>query len=304
MTFGTARPRVDLRPTTDRRLTWLLASFVALATSFVVFAGQNDSSESQIPSTTIDTKSWDDGRAEFAAYEVDWPRYGRTYPGRALLVTVKEPWDVDREVKANGPGDANVIKLNHIREVTTGIYRYHQMASLFWDRSDARLRKLQTSHLDSCGQSSARWSQNSLETRSYFNGDETVARKLGSSELTEDGLPWTLRAWVHGPLPERLDLLPSLMHDRLTDLDSFEVGLERKAPREIELPAGRFTGIELILKGADRWLSFVFDSESPHLLLEMRDSKGTHYRLAKAERLAYWRMVGPEHESWWPAQLR
>ncbi|MCP4203820.1 MAG: hypothetical protein GY769_18020 [bacterium] len=56
---------------------------------------------------------WDDGQAEFCAYEVDWHRYGRANPGRALLIAVKEPWAPDLEVKADSPRPAGfeVIKL-------------------------------------------------------------------------------------------------------------------------------------------------------------------------------------------------
>ena len=46
---------------------------------------------------------WDDGNAEFAAYEVTWARYAQTYPGRALLILVKEPWAPDLDVKADRP---------------------------------------------------------------------------------------------------------------------------------------------------------------------------------------------------------
>ena len=41
---------------------------------------------------------WDDGKAEFCAYEVSWARYGRHYDGRALLILVKEPWAPDLDV--------------------------------------------------------------------------------------------------------------------------------------------------------------------------------------------------------------
>src|SRR5262245_4130273 len=34
---------------------------------------------------------WDDGKAEFCAYDVTWARYGHHFAGRALLILVKEP---------------------------------------------------------------------------------------------------------------------------------------------------------------------------------------------------------------------
>ncbi|UCE03620.1 MAG: hypothetical protein JSW67_05395 [Candidatus Latescibacterota bacterium] len=68
---------------------------------------------------------WDDGAAEFAAYEVTWRRYGTLYGGSALLLLVKEPWAPDLHVKADRPrrDGYDVLKLNHVRDVATGIYR-------------------------------------------------------------------------------------------------------------------------------------------------------------------------------------
>src|SRR3954454_12547609 len=79
---------------------------------------------------------WDDGKAEVCAYEVTWAHYGRRYGGRALLVLVKEPWEPDRDVKADSPRpDAYAaLKLTHVRAVPTADYTYPQMASLYTRR--------------------------------------------------------------------------------------------------------------------------------------------------------------------------
>src|SRR5688500_12946391 len=84
---------------------------------------------------------WDDGKAEYCAYDVTWARYGHHFDGRALLVLVKEPWAPDLEVKADTPrkDGFDVLKLNHIRDVQTGIYTYHQMASVYTRRDSGAL---------------------------------------------------------------------------------------------------------------------------------------------------------------------
>ncbi|MFQ5351284.1 MAG: hypothetical protein ACE5EG_12655, partial [Thermoanaerobaculia bacterium] len=114
---------------------------------------------------------WDDGNAEFCAYELDWRRYGELYPGRALSVLVKEPWAPALEVKADtARADGfEVLKLNFIRDVPTGIYTYHQMASVFLRRDDGVLRKLATSSSEGCGISTAMMTGGTLATRSYFD---------------------------------------------------------------------------------------------------------------------------------------
>ena len=73
-----------------------------------------------------------------------WSRYGHRFDGRALLILVKEPWAPNLDVKADRPrGDGfEVMKLNHVRDVATGIYTYHQMASVYTRRDSGALQKI------------------------------------------------------------------------------------------------------------------------------------------------------------------
>jgi hypothetical protein len=80
--------------------------------------------------------------------------------------------------------------------------------------------------------------------------------------------------------------------------------VERRPAAEVEVPAGRFTGVELRLTGGDRFLSYTFEEEPPHRLLRFEDHEGTTYRLAKGERLAYWEMHDPGDEAWLPSSVR
>jgi hypothetical protein len=121
---------------------------------------------------------WDDGRAEYCAYEVDWARYGHLHPGRALLILVKEPWNPELEVKADepGPDGFEVLKLNHLRDVPTGIYTYHQMASVYLRRDNGALRKLVATSSEACGISTADLVRGRLATRSYFASSRSRTR--------------------------------------------------------------------------------------------------------------------------------
>src|SRR6185295_2292031 len=100
---------------------------------------------------------WDDGKAELCAYEVTWARYGHRFDGRALLILVKEPWAPDLDVKADTPrpDSFDVLKLNHVRDVPTGIYTYHQMASVFTRRDSGTLQKIAATSSEACGVSTA-----------------------------------------------------------------------------------------------------------------------------------------------------
>ncbi len=262
---------------------------------------------------------WDDGKAEYAAYEVDWRRYGQLFKGRALLVVVKEPWAPDLDVKADQPrpDGFDVVKLNHIRDVDTGIYTYHQMASIFQRRDDGDLQKLSAMSSEACGLSTALLTDGQLQTSSYFDGQGTRTQPYPQSALPTDGLPMLLRDYLGGPLPERLQIFPSLLQGRFPMLEPVDVVLQRRAVSGVEVPAGTFHGIEVIMTpvagdtsgdqrgaGSTEPTVWVFDARPPHVLLRLRQADGTEYRLAKVERLPYWGMAQPGQEAWWPENLR
>lgn len=249
---------------------------------------------------------WDDGNAEFCAYEVGWSRYGNVYPGRAVLIAVKEPWAPELEVKADEPraDGFEVLKLNHIRDVPTGIYTYHQMASVFLRRDDGALRKLAATSSEGCGISTAHVVDGTLHTRSYFDGQGERRQPYPPGALPEDGLPLALRDYVTGAVPARLAVFPSLLAGRFPALEPAEMTVERRTDATVEVPAGTRRTVELRLVGAGRGLSYFFDPEPPHPLIQLRSDDGTHYSLAKCERIPYWRMHGPGDEAWLPEAVR
>jgi hypothetical protein len=240
---------------------------------------------------------WDDGKAEFCAYHATWARYGRTYDGRALLILVKEPWNDRLDVKADDPAAAafDVLKLNHVRDVPTGIYTYHQMASVFLRRDSGALRKVAATSAEACGVSTAEVARGHLETRSYFDGqgDRSLAWPAGA--VPEDGLPAILRDYVAAPAPKTLSVFPSLMQSRFPELAPAVWSVEKRSAE---------ASVELRLSRGDEWLAYTFDLAAPHRLLRFERNDGTVYALAKCERIPYWKMHDPGDEAWLPDAVR
>ena len=263
-------------------------------------------SAAQDPGAWRHSLLWDDGKAEFCAYEVTWARYGHAYAGRALLVLVKEPWAPDLDVKADRPRPAgfDVLKLNHARDVPTGIYTYHQMASIYLRRDTGALRKVAATSSEACGISTAHMVRGQLETRSYFDGQGDHAMRWPSEALPEDGLPALLRDWVEAAPPPTLRIFPSLMMGRFVDLRPSIYRVSRSEARLVKVPAGVFSGVEIRLTHDTSVLSYVFEASAPHRLLLFQRDDGTEYRLAKAERITYWTMHDPGGEDWLPAATR
>lgn len=241
---------------------------------------------------------WDDGLAEFCAYDVTWARYGHHFPGRALLVLVKEPWAPDLEVKADTPREDGfeVLKLNHIRDVPTGIYTYHQMASVFARRDTGALRKIAASSAEACGVSTAEMVRGRLETRSYFDGQGDRAMDYPAGALPEDGLPLFLRGYVQGAAPDTLSIFPSLLHGAFPRLAPARYRVEKRVAKR-SLPEG----VEIRLTHGASVLAYTFDPQPPHRLLRFEREDGTVYRMAKCERIPYWKMHNPGDEGWWPS---
>jgi hypothetical protein len=240
---------------------------------------------------------WDDGKAEFCAYDVTWARYGRTYDGRALLILVKEPWNDRLDVKADDAAASSfdVLKLNHVRDVPTGIYTYHQMASVFLRRDSGAVRKVAAASSEACGVSTAEVARGRLETRSYFDGQGDRSMPWPAAALPEDGLPASLRDYVAGEVPAAVTVFPSLMQSRFPEL---EPAVWKVARRSVE------GGVEIRLSRGDESMAYIFDAQAPHRLLRLDRGDGTVYSLAKCERIAYWGMHDPGDQAWLPEAAR
>lgn len=240
---------------------------------------------------------WDDGKAEFCAYEATWARYGRTYEGRALLILVKEPWNARLDVKADdaAKADFEVLKLNHVRDVPTGIYTYHQMASVYLRRDTGALQKLTATSSEACGISTAEVARGRLETRSYFDGQGDRSTPYPAAAIPEDGLPAALRDFVAETPPATLSVFPSLMQSKFPELEAASWTVEK---RDVQ------AGVEIRLARGQESLAYTFDKETPHRLLRFERQDGTVYSLAKCERIPYWEMHDPGGEAWLPPSLR
>ncbi len=237
---------------------------------------------------------WNDGKAEFCAYDVTWARYGHRYGGRALLILVKEPWAPNLDVKADRPrrDGFEVMKLNHVRDVATGLYTYHQMASVYTRRDTGALQKLAATSSEACGISTAEMVRGRLDTRSYFDGQGDRAKPWPVEALPEDGLPGSLRDYVAGPAPPTLQVFPTFLTGRFGDLKPVTYNLDRK-----DGPRGT---VEIRLTQPPSALLYVFEKKPPHRLVRFEREDGTVYKMAKCERLKYWEMHEPGDGAWLP----
>ena len=241
---------------------------------------------------------WDDGKAEVSVYEARDLREGIPRTSRAVLIVVAEDLLPNALVKADRPGETSltrrVLKLNHVRDIPTGVYTYQQMLSAFLaaDRLDP-VKLTMTSH-EWCGNSFAEWrvDRASLAIRSYFEepGDVDVALSPGDA-VFYDSLPLTLRGLdfertgsgtlrVIGSVFTSRPLPPSMETARL----------------EVTRPAQSPPIYRVFLRRAEQSDVFDFETRFPHRLVRWDRADGGSLRRILSRRSRYWEENAPGDE--------
>lgn len=169
---------------------------------------------------------WYQGKAEVTSYRLQQAHHGEFYERDAVLIFVTEDFSRSKHVKLDNPEAAGtdavkVLKLNAMKNFTTGIYPYSLMASVFApiDRpADPRALKVTMSMQEWCGQSfvqmNLRGAAYAVQQNSYFEteGDKTIEVEAA---IPEDEL-WTTMRLNPKDLPTgSLRLIPGVMVQRL-----------------------------------------------------------------------------------------
>jgi len=248
---------------------------------------------------------WDDGRAEFSVYRGTTLRYGQLHDTEARLVVVKEDLLRDALVKSDRgpvPGRTVVaVKMNFAADFRTGTYNYHQMGSVFFERSSMDVLKENTSHTELCGITTVRVGPHEgrwlHEAHSYWEGeaDRTVPLawpKGDRPHLFWDGLPVSLRRWMSpaGPSSWQVWMLPTQVSGRSPLAATKPVAATIRATDggTLETPSGKYATRRFDVSapwGAD---TLWFDVRFPHLLVRLRTAAGRQLDLASTQRLDYW----------------
>ena len=213
---------------------------------------------------------WYQGKAEISSYTLEQAQYGEIYKGNAVLIFVSEHFSKSGLHKLNNPEVAGndavgVLKLNHTKNFTTGIYPYSLMLSAFTPVNRLKHQhslKTTTSLQEWCGHSYTQLSLKNgkyeYEQFSYFDGEGEKNYQLDQAIL-EDEI-WNLIRLNPANLPVgKISLIPSsfsvrLRHQELkvenavAELKQYE----QKSKYRIEYP--------------DRVLSIEFQNEFPYII--------------------------------------
>jgi hypothetical protein len=250
----------------------------------------------QFNAAFLQDKYWNDGKAEFNTYDAKIVRYGQPRECEVIHIIVREPFDPKQLVKPDQwdkPGMIQVLKLNQIFHIPTGIYVYQQMHTNFWRIDDGQLVKFTLTSNDSCGNTFKLWRR---EDNNYKYTWHTYWDGMASGEENA-GIP--AGAYFHDELPLRvrtidfqksrsggfdIQLAPTVIKSKKDEIQF--------APAKVRYEVAD-TQISVTVtspSGADQ---FILDPKFPHLLRSWKMADGGELKRKSALKIDYWNYHNP-----------
>ena len=267
-------------------------------------------------------KTWGDGQAEIASYDLVYMRYGHPRKGLAVTIFVTEPFSNSARVKAD-PGkhpDADVLpvmKLNLVEDFQTGIYDYNEQTSSFLGiapmagRAGGTLSKVSFSSQEWCGHAYAQLlfepGKARFTSHSYFDGEADEQRDIAAPEggVHEEQLPFWARGmaqpWMEAGKTVETPFLASLQTAR-HDHKPLEWGRARltrlPGTTEITVPAGKFR-VETFKAEIEKSPTRIYyvEQAEPRRIVKWENSSGERAGLVASDRMKYWELNKPGNEA-------
>ena len=238
---------------------------------------------------------WGDGKAEFSLYAGEIVREGGPRACEVVHILVREPFDPKQLVKVDDwkkPETTQVLKLNQIIHVPTGLLIYQQMHSNFWRVDDAQLLKFSLTSNDSCGNTfkEARRLGEKLtyEYRTYWDGmargEEEIA--IPANGHFYDELPWLVRTIDFAKPSGEFEIqLAGASINSKKDSFAFE-------PAKIAFTSDE-RSINVKVQHAGGTDQFILDRDPPHLLREWKAADGSSLKMKRNLKVDYWNYNKP-----------
>ncbi|UOQ76956.1 hypothetical protein MUN84_21180 [Hymenobacter sp. 5516J-16] len=238
---------------------------------------------------------WEDGKAEVATYEAERVVYGEPRRFEYTLITVKEEFSQQYNVKTDDRQRKDVfpvMKVNQFCTIPTEQYPYHFLTSLFFRRDQpAQLHKLTTSSQEWCGNTFKTILDDGMQYvqtyNSYWDGQGVGQRQLRRVVLFEDALPYTLRSLRFETLPTfKADVYELQQTNQATPpvLYPAHIRTEDALTADTSEPAWRVTVTLTNQKRNVYW----FGKQYPNVLLRQTTWDGRTLQLKQVRRYVYW----------------
>ena len=224
----------------------------------------------ELPIKTVKSY-WFGGKAEISSYELKQARYGEIHEGQSVLVYVTEPFSPSKLVKSDysSESDVQVLKLNHTKKFTTGIYPYSIMTSSFLPiENGEHSLKITSSSQEWCGHTYMELQNKEkfeIAIHSYFEGESSLINL--KKNLLEDDM-WTKIRIKPEDLPTgKLKVIPSFFYLRLKHKETQAYFCDAKITEDKTTST-----YEMNYVGLKRKVSITFENEFPYKILGWTES--------------------------------
>lgn len=256
-------------------------------------------------------EKWFDGLAELNVYELKQFRYHQQRSGYCVSIFVKEDFHKKKQVKLDHYDIANnkkeqVLKMNLIKDFTTGIYDYNTMTSVFTslDKHSQPFSIKETfSSQEWCGhvfsQLNRKHNGYSFNGYSYFESEGDIHNQHFKSCLLEDELFNLIRISPERIPTGELEVVPNMeflrfkhqkVKPQVANLTLEELPTEL-LPNEIQNTTHTVLLLSLSYQKLARNLKIYFEKQFPYKILyweEIMNDEQNTYVLTKSMRLDYW----------------
>ncbi|GAB4363019.1 MAG: hypothetical protein Kow0042_00540 [Calditrichia bacterium] len=261
--------------------------FKLVLAGIIIFSLTSCSAQERGESALVESEQfknyWYSGKAELTHYKLEQARYGEIHPGDAVLIFVTEDFFTDKQVKyERGPKPKTVetvLKLNFMRNFTTGIYPYSMMTSVFTPLKphNSHSLKVSSSSQEWCGhtymQLNTREQDYEIRLHSYFQNEADQQLNIKKAWL-EDEI-WTNIRLAPESLPSgEIEILPGFQYLRLkhqpTRLQKAMATLsETTNPALSDKPLKVYT---IDYQDIDRKLMITYEGEFPYQIVAWEET--------------------------------
>ena len=240
-------------------------------------------------------KYWEDGLAEVATYEAERVVYKKKRSFDYTLITVKEEFNQEFNVKTDDYQRADlfpVMKVNEFCAIPADNYPYHYLTSLFFRRDQpVALYKLTSSSQEWCGNTFKTIVDDGVNLKesynSYWDQQGLGSRDLRRDVLLEDALPYSLRALRFEQKPAFDVVVMDLQQtSKASEPIYYQAHLTTTESPAAEAPEPAWR-VALQL-APDKQNVYWFAKAYPNVLLRQTTWDGRTLQLKGTRRYAYW----------------
>jgi hypothetical protein len=249
----------------------------------------------------LKNRYWDSGKAEFQIYKAKISRYGIPRESTVKIIIVKESFDTEKMVKTLKTSKASeVIKMNYIQTVPSGVYDYFQMASFFFDRQTGSLIKYTMSSQDGCGNTYMQYVYKNNNHRfcfhSYFDDEGDIQIELPSKNplVFYDTLPLVLRFRLKDKKSYNMKVVSPLISSRFSKPVFWDAEITNRAIDSIMIGARKISNIyESTVKINGKSDIYYFESDFPNRLIKCTLNNSDELLIKNSRFFYYWKYNNP-----------